>query len=135
MKVEGYLFAAGAVFFAVVTPIYWYFSRDPTGTTALALTFGLAALISFYLVFAGRRLAAPRPEDRLDAEVEEGAGELGFYSPHSWWPVATAASAAVVTLGLVFAVWLVIVGAFLLAATVMGWVFEYYRGPFADAEH
>ena len=37
MKVEGSLFIGCAVFFAGSDIVYWYFSKDPTGTVALAL--------------------------------------------------------------------------------------------------
>ena len=86
MKIEGWLFGSMAIFFAIVTPIYWFLSEDPTGTAALTLTFFLCPLIAYYLIFTGRRLPE-RPEDRKDAEVHEGAGELGFFSPHSVWPL------------------------------------------------
>ena len=66
--------------------VYWYFSHDPTGTTALALAVGLAFLTGFYLLFTGRRLPL-RPEDNPQGEIDEGTGELGFFSPHSWWPL------------------------------------------------
>ena len=36
MKVEGWLFVGCAAFFAVMDVIYWHYSKDPTGTTALA---------------------------------------------------------------------------------------------------
>ncbi|HEY9412662.1 MAG TPA: cytochrome c oxidase subunit 4 [Jiangellaceae bacterium] len=130
MKVESLVFIVLAVFFAIVTPIYWIMSKDPTGTTALVLTFGLGAMIAFYFSLLSRRLG-PRPEDREDGEIEELAGEYGFYSPHSWWPLACASSAAVVFLGLVFAWFIVIIGIALAAISVIGMVFEYYRGDFA----
>lgn len=130
MKVESLVFIVLAVFFAIVTPIYWIMSKDPTGTTALVLTFGLGAMIAFYFSLLSRRLG-PRPEDREDGEIEELAGEYGFYSPHSWWPLACASSAAVVFLGLVFAWFIVIIGIALAAISVLGMVFEYYRGDFA----
>jgi D-alanyl-lipoteichoic acid acyltransferase DltB (MBOAT superfamily) len=130
VKIEGMVFSFMTVFFLAVTPIYWYMSYDPTGTTALALTFGLSALVSFYLLYTSRKVH-PRPEDRKDGEIEEMAGEYGFYSPHSWWPLACAGSAAIVFLGLVFAWWLFIVGAALGTGAVLGMVFEYYRGEFA----
>ena len=56
MKVEAYLFAGCAIFFGVVDIVYWYFSHDPTGTTALALAVCLAFLTGFYVLFTGRRL-------------------------------------------------------------------------------
>jgi hypothetical protein len=130
VKVEGMVFSVMTVFFLATTPIYWFMSEDPTGTTALALTFGLSALVSFYLLYTSRKVH-PRPEDRKDGEIEEMAGEYGFYSPHSWWPLACAGSAAIVFLGLVFAWWLFIVGVALGTAAVLGMVFEYYRGEFA----
>ena len=130
MRMEGVIFTILTVFFIIVTPIYWYLSHDPTGTTALVLTFGLSALVSFYLLYTSRKVY-PRPEDRLDGEIEEMAGEYGFFSPHSWWPLACAGSAAVLVLGLVFAWWLFIIGVALGAMALVGLVFEYYRGEFA----
>jgi hypothetical protein len=123
MKVEGWLFVGSAAFFAIMDVIYWHFSKDPTGTTALALSVGLAFLTGFYLLFTGRRLP-PRPEDRPDAEIAEGTGELGFFSPHSWWPLITGMSAAVAALGAAIGWWLVLLSA-------IGFVFEYYRGQYA----
>ncbi|WP_205741134.1 cytochrome c oxidase subunit 4 [Haloactinopolyspora alba] len=124
------IFVIVAIFFAVITPIYWFMSEDPTGTTALVLTFGLGGMIAFYFMLLSRRIE-PRPEDRHDGEVEELAGEYGFFSPHSWWPLAGASAAAVVFLGLVFAWFIFIIGVALAAMAVVGWVFEYYRGEYA----
>jgi hypothetical protein len=128
---EGIIFAIMAVFFAIVTPIYWLTSYEPAGTAALALTTAMSALIAFYILFTARRLPGPRPEDRTDADVEEGAGDLGFYSPHSWWPLFLAVSAAVTGLGLVFGWWLVGLGMILVMLTLGGFLFEYYRGASA----
>lgn len=128
MKTEGRIFWVLAVFVAIVTPIYWFFSGDPTGTTALVLTFGLCFLIAYYLAFTARRLGTLRPEDRGDGEVHEGAGDLGFYSPHSWWPLACAASGAVVFLSVIFGLWLLFIGIVMSVIAVNGMVFEYYRG-------
>ena len=111
----------------------WTTASDPAhtaGTTALALTGGLAFLVGFYTLFTARRID-PRPEDSKDGEIADGAGELGFFSPHSWWPLPLALSTAVIGLGLVFGWWLVAVGVGLLALALVGFVFEYYRGAHA----
>ena len=71
MKVEGYLFLGCAVFFGAADIVYWHFSHDPTGTTALALAVGLAFLTGFYVLFTGRRLP-PRPEDNPEGEIDRG---------------------------------------------------------------
>lgn len=131
MKLQGAMFLGVAVFFAVVDVIYWYFSRDPTGTTALALSIGMALLVGYYLVYTHRRVPAQELyEDDRDAEVEDGAGEIGFYSPHSWWPLALAASAAIAFLGIPIGWWLFLIGMLFGILSVIGWVFEYYRGEF-----
>jgi hypothetical protein len=130
MKVEGYLFVGCAAFFAASDVVYWYFSKDPTGTTALALAVGLAFLTGFYILFTGRRLP-PRPEDRSDAEISEGTGELGFFSPHSWWPLITGLSSAVAALGAAIGWWLFLIGMLFVLLSAIGFVFEYYRGSYA----
>jgi hypothetical protein len=130
VRVEGWLFAAGFFFFSICAVIYGLLSEEPVGTVALAFTAGLSFLVGYYLLFTARRIDS-RPEDRQDAEIAEGAGELGFYSPHSWWPLAVAFGAAVTFTGLIFGWWLFILGAVLAMLAVVGFVFEYYRGDVA----
>jgi hypothetical protein len=127
VKVEGWLFFSGFFFFSISAIVYGLLSGEPAGTAALAFTAGLAFLVGFYLLFTARSIDS-RPEDRLDAEIADGAGELGFYSPHSWWPLAVGLSAAIAFAGIVFGWWLFILGAGLGAMAVVGLVFEYYRG-------
>ncbi len=86
MRVEGWLFLGCGIFIGGADVVYWYTSYDPTGTTALALAVGLCLLTGFYIMFTGRRLPM-RPEDDTEAEVSDGTGEIGFFSPHSWWPL------------------------------------------------
>ena len=130
MRIEGGLFALGAVFYLAIAGIYWYFSRDVIGTTALALTGALAFLVAFYALYTSKRVY-PRPEDRLNGDIEEADPEYGFFSPHSWWPLAIGLSAAIIGVGLIFAVWIIVFGVFLLFMSLFGWMFEYYRGEFA----
>ena len=92
---------------------------------------GLAFLVGFYVLITSKRVF-PRPEDRASAEIDEADPEYGFFSPHSWWPLPVAFSAMVVALGLVFAVWLVVLGVTMLLLSLVGWLFEYYRGEFAQ---
>ena len=130
MKVEGGLFLGCGVFFIGTDIVYWYTSYDPTGTTALALAIGLSLLAGFYVLFTGRRLP-PRPEDNPDGEIVEGTGEIGFFSPHSWWPLFLGLAAAVAALGFAIGWWLVLIGIMLVVFTSIGFVFEYYRGHFS----
>ena len=127
MKVEGWLFASGFFFFSLAAVVYGLLSAEPVGTVALAFTAGLAFLVGYYLLFTARRID-PRPEDSKTAEIAEGAGELGFYSPHSWWPLALAFFAALTFLGIVVGWWLFMIGVIGGGLAVIGLVFEYYRG-------
>ena len=131
MKTEGRIFAGLAIFFVIVATVYGVLSREVIGTTALILSGALALAIGFYSLRLSARLG-PRPEDLPDAEISDGAGEFGFYSPHSWWPLPTAASAATIGLGFAFGWWLVVLGVFCLISCAVGFVFEYYRGYHAE---
>jgi len=102
-------------------------ANEPVGTTALALSTALVFFLACYLLFTARRID-PRPEDDSEGEIADATGELGFFSPHSWWPLALAFTSALVTLGLVFGWWLVFFSAPLLLISVIGFVFEYYHG-------
>ena len=139
MKVETWIFAATTIFFVIVTPLYWFATSanlpdggDWTGTTALAMTMLLVAMITFYLGFHARKMDQVRPEDDKQAEVVDGAGELGFFPPYSWWPLWCALTLAVMVYGVAMgAWWLFIMGSGVGLITLSGWVFEYYRGEHA----
>jgi hypothetical protein len=130
MKVEGWLFLGCGIFFGGTDVVYWYVSKEPTGTTALALAVALAVLIGFYVLFTGRRLPL-RPEDNPQGEIEQGTGEIGFFSPHSWWPLFLAFAAAVAAAGLAIGRWLFLIGMLFTVFASIGFVFEYYRGHFS----
>jgi hypothetical protein len=131
MKIEGGLFMSGAIFYFIISYIYWIMSEEVVGTTALALTGGLALIIGFYVLATGKRIGI-RPEDRLDAEIEEADADYGFFSPHSWWPLPVAAGAWMTFMGLIFATWIVVLGITVLLIAVAGWLFEYQRGDFVQ---
>ena len=127
MKIEGYLFAFIALFLVPVTIVYWLLSEDPTGTTCLALSIGLAFMVGYYLLFTARRMDE-RPEDRPNAEISEGSGEVGFFAPHSWWPIGLGAAFSITMIGTVIGPFLAAIGALFLTITVCGLLFEYYVG-------
>jgi hypothetical protein len=127
MKVEGLLFALLSTFLLVSSGVYWDLSGDPTGAVCLALSGLMCGIICFSLLLTARRIEL-RPEDRPDAEIAEGAGEVGFFSPHSWWPVLLAAAFTTTTLGLIFGPFIIIIGFFCLVIAVSGFVLEYYYG-------
>jgi hypothetical protein len=139
VKSEARIFNGLTAFLWLLAVIYYVWTNntgegaDWVGTTALILSGGLCGLCGGYFWFVSRRID-PRPEDRGDAEIDEGAGELGFFSPGSYWPLGLALSAAFAGLGIVFwATWLIILGGIAIIVAVGGLLFEYYIGP--SAEH
>lgn len=134
MKVEARLFLGVAVFLWVAAIGYGIWTNidtgsvEPVGVAALILSGGLLGIPGSFFLFVSRRID-PRPEDRNDAEIAEMAGDLGFFSPGSYWPVGLAGTATVIGIGLAFVqVWLVLVGVALLMFAVGGLLFEYYIG-------
>ena len=98
MHVEARLFEFLTAFFFVAAIVYVILSHEPAGSAGLFLTGGLSLIIGTYFRFVSRRLEA-RPEDNPSAEVSDGAGDVGFFSPGSYWPIGLAGAAGVVAIG------------------------------------
>jgi hypothetical protein len=129
MKVEARLFHITTAFFFASAIVYGLWSKEQVGIVALILTGGLSLIIGSYFQFVARRVES-RPEDNPDAEISDGAGEVGFFSAGSYWPVALAASGGVAALALAFwQVWLLVIGMVLVLMAVAGLVFEYHTRP------
>jgi Cytochrome c oxidase subunit IV len=136
MHIEARLFEFIAVFFLLTAILYGWLTAlyatggvEWAGTTALVLTGGLAMITATFFRFVARRLDT-RPEDYEGAEISDGAGELGFFAPHSWWPILVALAGSVAALGIaLWLPWLIVAGVVFILATAAGLVFEYYVGP------
>lgn len=104
MRTEGLVFAGTAAFFAVVTTLYWFTSYEEAGTTMLLLTVGLGLIPGVWLLWWSRRMA-PRPEDRADADIEDGAGTVGRFPGPTAWPATLALGAVLAANGMAFGIW------------------------------
>jgi hypothetical protein len=127
VKIQGKLFIWLSVFILAVAIVYGYWSKEPAGTTALFLAFGLAIMIGFYLAFTARRVDAGA-QDNKEADVADDAGEIGFFSPHSWQPLALGIGGAFAFMSIAIGWWLMYFSAPIILIGLFGWVFEYYRG-------
>ncbi|MBY6411399.1 cytochrome c oxidase subunit 4 [Rhodococcus sp. BP-252] len=135
MKIEAKIFEILTVFFLLVGIVYALFTGfsrtgvEWAGVTAIALSVGLTLIIGTYFRFVARRLDT-RPEDFDDAEISDGAGDLGFFSPGSFWPILLAGAASVTAIGFAFFLWwLIAFGVVLILSAAAGLVFEYHVGP------
>ncbi len=134
MRTEYKIFGLVALFLWVVAGIYAGWSKaylghlDWVGTIALILSGLLLFMCATYFWFVARRIDL-RPEDRAESEIADGAGEIGFFSPGSYWPFGLALSAAIAGLGIVFWMnWLLALGLIAVLVAAGGLIFEYYTG-------
>ena len=135
MKIEAKLFEVVTVFFVIVAIVYGVFTSlssrgtEWAGLTAIVLSAGLTLIVGTYFRFVARRLDT-RPEDYEDAEISDGAGDLGFFSAGSYWPILLAGAAAFAAISLAFyQPWMIVLAVVLVIAAAAGLVFEYHVGP------
>jgi len=103
-------------------------SIDWVGSVGIGLSALLSAFIAFYLGLSIKGQGGVLPEDRLDANIDDGEAEQGFFAPWSWWPVMLAGSAALIFLGLAVGFWVSFIGAAVVLVSLVGWQYEFYRG-------
>jgi hypothetical protein len=123
MRVEWRLFAGAGVFFTITGTIYWFASYEDAGTVLLGLAVAAVLMVAGWLLFQARRVGM-RPEDRADATVADGAGEVDYFPSSSVWPLVVAAGAVVCANALAFGIWLGVGGVLLLLAGVVGYAYE-----------
>ena len=104
MKTEYKIFGVVAAFLIAAMGVYWWWTDaylgdvEYVGVVALGLSFLLCTMIGGYFWFVARRIDL-RPEDRDEGEMADGAGEVGFFSPGSYWPFGLALSALAAGVG------------------------------------
>jgi len=141
VRTEYKIFLAVAAFLFGAAIVYSLWTNAESGNTewigtvALVLSGLLCSMCGGFFWFVARRIDL-RPEDRPDAEIAEGVGEIGFFSPGSYWPFGLALSSAIAGLGLVFwQLWLIALGLVMVIFAACGLLFEYYSGTRHTAEH
>lgn len=138
MKANWQLFVSLSVFYVFMTVVYWYVGGEAVGITGMLLAACLAGMVGFYVWFTQKRIGTLMPSDNLTAEISDGAGELGFYSPHSWWPLPVALAATAMGMGLIIGWWLTLIAVTALFFGIIGWVTEYEKpldDPTMTASH
>lgn len=132
MRSNGILFWCIFVFLVPVTLVYGYMTgfEELVGFPALALTAIMSAFLGFFLMFTAKK-HPDQPSDNLDGEIADAAGDYGFYSPWSWWPLVLAASCAIGFIGLAVGWWVLLLVSPLVLVALIGWVYEYSRGDHA----
>jgi len=125
-----------AAYFTLTTIAYgvWTYidggAIEPIGTAAMGLLIILSVFVAYYL-WMGVKRTATLPEDNLDGEIADESGEVGFFSPWSWWPLVLGAAAGLAFLALAVGWWLFYISIPFVIVGVIGFVYEYSRGQHA----
>lgn len=141
MKTENRLFFIVMISMFIFAAIYGYVTAindnpaygvpnhvEWVGTVALIFSGLLTGMVWLVFWVISRRID-PRPEDRADGEISDVAGEVGFFSPGSYWPLGLALTAVLSGVGIVFWLpWLIAAGVVAVLFAVGGLTFEYYTG-------
>ena len=134
MNANWKLFSGLSVFYVIMAVVYYFVGGEAVGITGMILAACLAGMVGFYVWFTQKRIGFAIPSDNDDAEIADDAGELGFYSPHSWWPLPTALSATAMGLGLIIGWWLTLIPLGALVISIIGMVTEYEK-PLSNSSH
>lgn len=125
MRIEMRTCFGAAIFLGVICTIYWFWSNEDTGTACLLFSFCAYALMgSYFFLQWRRRHGIPRPEDRDDADMEDGEGEVGFFPSASIWPPAIGLGAIMLAVGLIYGTWYLALGFVLVFGAIIGYVVE-----------
>lgn len=133
MKTNYIIWLILTAFYAVVTLgyfVWWtltYGGWEPIGTAALAMLTFMSAFLAFY-IWKTDRTQGQVPEDRLDANIEDGESEIGFFAPWSWWPFYLGAAGGLAFASLAIGWWVTFIAVPLGLIGVVGYVFEHSRG-------
>ena len=103
--------------FAVDAVVFWSLQHEHVGTSLIAMT---AVGFAYLGVYAGMALRKARRQEQAPASPE----------PHvvpTVWPAVFALSAVGVTLGVLVAPWLLVIGGILFAAAGAGWTADTRR--------
>ena len=131
MKVESRTVLGAFIFLAILTAVYWILvalhgaSSERSGIAMLVFSFSAYALLGGYLLAQYlRRHGIPRPEDRFDANQNDGAGVIDYFPANSIWPVGMGLGMIFGACALVWGLWYLAIGAVLFFGAVFGWVTE-----------
>jgi Cytochrome c oxidase subunit IV len=134
MSDEAAILLRVAIFGVVASVIYWLVTYEWFGVVALLLLGLGPGFAAVWLILQQRREPGPRegfrdvvrrlaglPRGDPQGPSDYAADRLGVLPLPSIWPPVLAAGMAVLTTGLVYGLWLLLLGVVLVAAGLWGW--------------
>jgi hypothetical protein len=133
MKLSIKLFILIGGFSLLVAVVYGFLTRfdELVGFPALLAVGAMSFMLAVYLWLVNRNTGGVLPEDKLDGEIVESAGEYGHFSPWSWWPLLLGIGCTLGVLALAIDWWILMLGLPVVAIGLVGLIFEYSRGEHA----
>lgn len=132
MKSSIYVFVLNGLFFAAMGVVYGFYTNftELVGFPALLLVGVMSVMIGVYLWLTDRRVGR-QPQDNEQAEISDADAEYGFFSPWSWWPIISAAGAAIAFYGIAMGWWIFPFGVAIGLVALIGITYEHDRGDHA----
>ncbi len=130
MKILGWLFTSIGIFLVPVGVVYGFMTDfgEWAGFPAILATAVMCFFLGFFLLFTEKK-HPDQPNDSLEGEIVQGAGDYGFYSPWSWWPLTIGFICSILVTSIAMTQWwLALVAGVLAVFACVGWVYEYSRG-------
>lgn len=132
MKLLSNIFGLIGIFLIPVGIVYGLMTHfsEWAGFPAILATAVMCLFLWYFLSFTDKH-HPDMPYENLEGEIADGAGDYGFYSPWSWWPLFIGFSCSIAVVGLAVDWWIVLLAIPFAATAVIGWVYEYNRGDHA----
>jgi hypothetical protein len=134
MRDEAAILLRVAIFGVVAGVVYWLVTYEWFGIVALLLLGGGPGFAAAWLILQQRREPAPRegfagtmrrlagmPRREPDAPTDYAAEHLAVLPLPSIWPLLLAVGVALLTTGLIYGLWLLLLGAVMVGASLWGW--------------
>jgi hypothetical protein len=121
-----FLIGIGA-FFGVIGLVYWFWGYEDGGFLMLIGTALLGIFPGSYYLWWSHHMKL-QPDDDPDADVAEGAGDIGSFPASSIWPFFLGMGALFATLTFVLGLWFAPIAATLLISGAIGGTVESRHG-------
>ncbi len=129
------LFLIGlGTFFGVIALVYWFWGYEDGGFLMLIGTTLLGIFPGSYYLWWSYHMKL-QPDDDPEADMAEGAGDVGSFPPSSIWPFILGMGALFATLTFVFGLWMAPIAASLLISGAIGGTVESRRGGMVRRQH
>ena len=134
MRSESRVYLGIGSFFVLILLIYFFWSRESTGSVLLLASAGLGILPGLYIGWWSRRMD-PRAEDMDVVEPKDISGVIGSFPENTIFPFTLGIGAWFVGLAFVFGLWFAIIGmGFILGAAIAA-TQESRRASFTEPEN